>query len=606
MRGSLGYNVRLGHVPNEPAITMIAGVAGRSFGQDVRMNDRAKSSVTGQPHPCPHLKNIENRSHRADNHLMRKPLLILFLTTTAAFTSACSSPPVVQLIELTQRPSQTVPLAAVVTLQTDQPTTVSIELSDGEHTWSAGQNSELATRHEVPLLGMRPDRLHTVSIEVSDAQGRIASSLPLEITTPPLPENFPPLETRVSEPDRMEPGFTMFDTTYRGAEGPDEPGPLVIVDAEGEVVWYYWADHGVGDARRLRNGNILYLSGRDGRIYEIDMLGNVISQWTANRADEDKVLSESTAINTDTFHHEVFETASGNFLTVGSELRTFDDYPSSDTNPNAPASTSEVVGDTLVEFSRDGRLLREVKLLDLVDPYRIGYNSLAAGFWTPVYGDPAPLPRRDWAHTNAVVMGADERYAIASLRHQDAVVKIDMETGELVWILGNHGGWGPQWQDYLLEPNGDVLWPYHQHAPMITPAGTLLMFDNGNERARPFEARTRATESFSRAVEYNVDEATMEVSELWSYGGSEDERYYAGFVGDADWMPETGNILINFGGLVSDADGNFTTGRGHNWSRIVEVTHDTPAEKIFELLIDAESPEGWFAFRAERLPNLYP
>ncbi len=222
---------------------------------------------------------------------MRTTILLIILTTTAAFTSACSSPPTVQLIGLTQRPSETVPLAALVTLQTDQPTTVSIELSDGEHTWSVEPNTELALRHEVPLLGMRPDRLHTVRVEVVDEGGRIASTLPLEITTPPLPEKFPVLETRISEPDRMEPEFTMFDTTYRGEEGPDEPGPLVIVDAEGEIVWYYWADHDVGDARRLQNGNIMYLSDRDGRLYEIDMLGNVISQWSANRADDDEVLA---------------------------------------------------------------------------------------------------------------------------------------------------------------------------------------------------------------------------------------------------------------------------------------------------------------------------
>ena len=537
---------------------------------------------------------------------MRTSICLLFLTTTTAFIAACGSPPAIQMIELTQRPSQTVPLAALITLQTDQPTTVSIELSDGVHTWNVDQNTELASRHEVPLLGMRPNRTHTVTVQVIDARGRVAPSLPFEITTPPLPENFPPIETRISEPDLMEPGFTMFDTTYRGAEGPDDYGPLVIVDEAGEVVWYYWTDHDVGDARRLQNGNIQYLSDRDGRLYEIDMLGNVISQWRTNRADEDKVLPDSVAIDTDTFHHEAFETASGNILAIGSELRLFNDYPTSDADPNAAASTSEVVGDILVEFDRDGRLLREVSLLDLVDPYRIGYNSLAGAYWTPVYGEPGAIPRRDWAHTNAVVMDASERYAIASLRHQDAVIKVDMETGELVWILGDHGGWGPQWQEYLLEPDSDLLWPYHQHAPMITPMGTILMFDNGNQRARPFETGMAAADSFSRAVEYRVDEENMEVTELWSYPGPDEEQYYANFVGDADWMPDTGNILIDFGGLVSDNDGNFDVGRGHNWSRIVEVTHETPARKVFELLIDADRPDGWFVYRAERLPSLYP
>ena len=537
---------------------------------------------------------------------MHQRVGLTILTFFTLLVSACSSPPILQLIEVTERPSETVPLAALLTLQTDQPTTVSLEFSDGERSWDVEPESDLATRHQIPLIGMRPGRTHTVRVEVIDQGGRIAASQPLEITTPPLPESFPPLEARISEPELMEPGFTMFNLTNRNSNGRDETGPLVIVDEAGEVVWYYWTDHLVGDARRLGNGSILYQSGRDGRIYEIDMLGNVISQWTSDRTFEELVLPGNIPVDTDTFHHDAFETASGNILAISSELRNFDDFPSS-TDPDASRLTSEVVGDILVEFGRDGQLLREVRLLDVLDPLRISYNSLGAGYWTSVYGQPEGLPRRDWAHTNAVVMDASETYAIASMRHQDAVVKINMDTGELVWILGDHGGWGPEWQEYLLESVGDLVWPYHQHAPMITPAGNILMFDNGNNRAVAFEERVPIEDSFSRAVEYAVDEDNMTVTQVWSYGGGpEDETYFANFVSDADWMPQTGNVLIDFGGLVSDDEGQFVAGGTHNWTRIVEVTHETPARKVFELFVNAAPPDGWFSFRAERIPSVYP
>ncbi len=66
-------------------------------------------------------------------------------------------------------------------------------------------------------------------------------------------------------------------------------------------------------------------------------------------------------------------------------------------------------------------------------------------------------------------------------------------------------------------------------------------------------------------------------------------------------------MSINYGGLVSDASGvPVVQGGGHNWVRIVEVTHESPAEKVFELFIDDERPAGWSVFRAERLPSLYP
>ena len=100
------------------------------------------------------------------------------------------------------------------------------------------------------------------------------------------------------------------------------------------------------------------------------------------------------------------------------------------------------------------------------------------------------------------------------------------------------------------------------------------------------------SESSSRAVEYSVDEENMEVRQVWSYGGPGDEKFFSRFISDADWMPETGNVLVNFGGLVSDAEGNpVGEGSGHNWVRIVEVTHDMPAEKVFELFIDDGPPQ---------------
>ena len=72
-------------------------------------------------------------------------------------------------------------------------------------------------------------------------------------------------------------------------------------------------------------------------------------------------------------------------------------------------------------------------------------------------------------------------------------------------------------------------------------------------------------------------------------------------------MPtETGNVLITYGGMSDDEDGNTLGGNGHNWVRIVEVTHDSPAEEVFEVVIDDERPRGWLSFQAERIPTLYP
>ena len=537
-------------------------------------------------------------------------LLVAVLVAITVLHAGCSvSPPEFQGLAVDPRPSERVPLAAQVTFTTSRPTTVALEFDDGQRRWVVDTGQPATTHHVVPILGMRPDRTHRIRAIITDEHGGTNTSEAFEVTTDPLPTDFPPIDVRVSEPDRMEPGVTLFEPSYRSEDDSERDYHLLVaVDDTGEVVWYYKAAQPVSDARRLQNGNLLYRTGRAGPLYEIDMLGNTVSAWHTNRTPADQVGGDSIHVDMDTLHHETFETPSGTILAISTELRTYDNYPTSDTDPDAPRATSEVLGDVLVEFSRQGDVVREVRLLDLVDPYRIGYNSLGwGGAWRALFPEEETHPRRDWAHANAIVMDDSERYAIVSLRQQDAVVKIDWQAGKLVWILGNHVDWDPAWQDYLLQPMGELLWPYHQHAPMITPDGTILMFDNGNYRARPFDEPTLPSDSFSRAVEYRVDEDTMEVAEVWSYGGPGDEPFFARFVGDADWMPQTGNVLINYGGLVSDAVGTpIVEGAGHNWVRIVEVTHETPAEKVFELFIDDERPAGWSVFRAERLPSLYP
>ena len=405
----------------------------------------------------------------------------------------------------------------------------------------------------------------------------------------------------------MEPGVTLFNLMRWPDSGPDRTyGSLVIVDAAGQVIWFHDAGFTLLDARRLRNGHLLYMHSRDGRIVEIDMLGNVMGRWHSTGIPKD-VPDDSVPVDTDTFHHDVVELPNGNFLTLGSELRPFDDYPSSETDPTAPRETATLVGDLILEFARDGGIVRSCALLDILDPYRIGYHSLDPDFWTPVYGDAPVGELRDWSHANAVVYDARDDSAIVSSRAQDAVFKIDLTTGELRWILGVPDGWNAPWSRARLAPRGDLEWPYHQHAPMLTPRGTLLLYDNGNFRARPFEPKQPAAQNYSRGVEFAIDEAAMEVSQVWSHGGPGDGRVYSSFVSDADWLPATGNVLITHGGIVTTPDGAFSDGpEGRRSARIVEVTHTAPAVPVFELVVDAEAPNGWHVFRAERLSGLYP
>jgi len=197
-----------------------------------------------------------------------------------------------------------------------------------------------------------------------------------------------------------------------------------------------------------------------------------------------------------------------------------------------------------------------------------------------------------------------------SVRHQDAVIKFSRETGNLQWILGPHDNWPPEYQPFLLHPTGTPFrWQFHQHAPMWTATGALVLFDNGNFRASPFDGTTPTPDdqSFSRGVEFEIDEDNMLVQQVWEYGENIAEPIYSHFISDADWLPTTGNVLMTFGG-TSYVDGvsGVDLGFGTLHTRIVEATRDVVPVRVFELAAYDPSGGRITAYRSERIPDLYP
>ncbi len=511
--------------------------------------------------------------------------------------------------EFQANPSGRTPLAGLLTFTTDTPATATIFIEGPagatQHTFS----DAAGTQHRLMALGMTPNGLHRVWAEVADAGGAKAATDTFEMQTPPLPDDFPPFTVTVSRPRRMEPGLNLvpFFRWPAGTDPQRDFGLLVALDAQGGVVWYYRTDHVVNDPVALVNGNIAYQTDRNGQMSEIDMLGNVVRHWHSTGVPKDNPEG-SIPVATDTFHHNFDQKPDGNFLLLSTEVREFESYPSSETTVPSGTAPATVIGDVILEIEPDGNIVREFKLFDLIDPTRIGYDSLGTGFYSQVYKDVLKTPGKDWSHTNSVFYDAQTDSAILSVRHLDIVFKLDLKTGKIAWILGNHDDWNEQDGKLLLKPVGEPFrWQYHQHAAKVTPQRTILLYDNGNYRARPGQERMKPLDSFSRVVEYKVDEAAMTVEQVWTYGDDDGaERFHSPFICDVDWMPETGNVFVTDGGRIKDKDGNPSVNifAGRHWARIFEVTHETPATKVFEIVID-DPTIGWAVFRADRVPSLY-
>jgi hypothetical protein len=138
------------------------------------------------------------------------------------------------------------------------------------------------------------------------------------------------------------------------------------------------------------------------------------------------------------------------------------------------------------------------------------------------------------------------------------------------------------------------------------------MHDNGNYRASPFDPSVSAANDYSRAVEYRINEETMEVSQVWDHGRTNAAgRLYTDHEGNAEPLPITGNVLNDFA-AVSYLNGAPPSifGATATMCRITEVTHEAVPEIVFDLAIsmyaNTNTPyKDCSIYRSHRIPDLY-
>jgi arylsulfate sulfotransferase len=475
---------------------------------------------------------------------------------------------------LTMNPSGNVPLSGLITATTNIPARAKLTAVGTTDSFEV-EFHEFATDHSLELLGLRLDSSYTVDVTFTDRDDNSVAGTPVVAVTGSLPVEAPDIDVLVNVPAQKEPGYTWVDAGGAVAFA-------FVFDKDAEIVWYNRFNTG-GATRKLPNGNLSWLSGTTA--VERDIFIGIAS-------DTELQLPGHPGAQ---LHHDLFPTIYGTFLSLDREFVMVDDYPTSTTDPNAPTATKELRDEPIIEFRTDGTLLKRWPLVDVIEPTRVYWGS----------GNAEPI---DWAHTNSIVHDPRDDSVIVSVRHQSCVIKVDRVTGRLKWILGNPSNWSPEFEALRLQPVGPIDWQYYQHAAMITPNGNLLLFDNGNSRNSPFDPfpSVPETENASGAVEFAIDEENLQVTQVWEWTGDFVDRIYSRFLSDADSLPQTGNVLIDFGGTsfmggVSVED----LGYGRNVVRLIEVTHDTPAQVVMDIQI-SDPVEQVTAYRTEHWSSLYP
>ena len=129
-------------------------------------------------------------------------------------------------------------------------------------------------------------------------------------------------------------------------------------------------------------------------------------------------------------------------------------------------------------------------------------------------------------HGNSIEVDYDNNLIISN-RKSSEIIKIDRETGNVIWIMG-----GPTNEFTIL--NDDLNGVSWQHDVSRLENGNILIFDNGNYH----------TPHTSRAVEYEIDETNKIATLVWEYQNP--YNYKSKAMGSAQRLPN-GNTLINWG-----------------------------------------------------------
>ena len=150
----------------------------------------------------------------------------------------------------------------------------------------------------------------------------------------------------------------------------------------------------------------------------------------------------------------------------------------------------------------------------------------------------------DYAHLNALSIDPRDNNFICSLRNLDAILKINRETGDILWIFGGKG------DEFGITEEQQF---HRQHNITVTDDGYYLMFDNGchvNVLGYPKQTSEEKAAldaiSVSRILKFKLDEENMKILDFEEFTV---EGFYSASMGSAQVIDnESDTILIGWGG----------------------------------------------------------
>lgn len=475
--------------------------------------------------------------------MRRRSLLLLLAILFTALSCSTGEGPFVDTcalegnIQVLENPTN--PFSAVARVTVDCEVEVVVEYGIGEAFDRATPAQTLAPNEpgDFLVLGLHADSQYAIRAVAGEGDETWTSSVQ-EFQTQPLPEGWP-VCTVTADPSAE---FGPEEVVCSNHRLSDETPIYVCVDREGTPVW--WLRHPDGERMQqvtaLADGSFAAVGDSDSFVAFFDrhgeMTGEYIDLWF-----EDKTRFFHDWVDM----HEVFEIVEGPWLgAVAFTTATVDMVDGEERG-----GTGLIVFDPRTEeVVWDWHIHGELGDGESIDPAMIDYDR---------YGIHDEGSARYWNHGNALLHGIDDggEFFWMSLRAQDWLIKIDVETDEVLWRLG-YGGDFELVDDLDAEdptPLDPRRWFYQQHAPEWQAHDgnrtRFLIYDNGVTRPDE-DGNPDSSNQYSRIVELEIDEETRLATVLFEYGNEDSEspeHFYSKQLGDADMLPGAQSLMFDEG-----------------------------------------------------------
>lgn len=374
-------------------------------------------------------------------------------------------------------------LVRIANIQLEHASQVEVEYWSDDTPALRITSSGEAEAHSLMLSRLRAETEYSYRV-LAIENGRRGEALSGRFTTEPLPTDLESLRFaalgRPTVPMVMVYIISIDNVGFTGA---------VILDGEGEVVWFWRAKSAAHGGTRRANGNFVFLD-------------NSTSPVLVEVSPDGRVISEVQRTPDLDAHHDVIATPQNTLYFIAKDVRLFGGTP--------------ITGEAIWEWSPEGDALN--KRWSTHDALPHTSNS-----------GPRSVPV-NWFHFNSLAIGPRGNIVVSS-RLLSSALSLSADFSSIEWRLGGASS------TFTMSPDAYFI---GQHTAAEIATNRVLLFDNGTD----FTAMRAGEELYSRVVEYALDPQTKVASIAWEYRPN--PAIYSTFVGSARRLGN-GNTLVCFG-----------------------------------------------------------